>query len=1149
MDIKYNIPSSVASKLEQIRLYMGMHSVTAFVGAGFSMNADKPNNVRMKTWKQLRETFLEKLYPNNEKGRLEDANDVVRLSSLVDAQFGHNELDNILEEALPDRLVSPGVLHRMLVHLPWKDILTTNYDTLIERAASQVITNLKLVTNKETLLYQPSPRIIKLHGSFPNIRPYIMTQEDYRRYPIERPEMVNTAKQCFLESLVCLIGFSGEDPNFRAWIGWLKDVIGQGRLCPTYLITYREGFRDAERALLSKLGIDIINLAEVGGVDDYYSAYKFFFEYLKECTSVWNGMVRFERLDYEKMNDDEFKEHVTHKIEVMRAVRETYPGWLILPKEHEKEFEDMDGDTYFVGHIYRRITDDGLKLKFLYEINWRLNVALIPHNIDWFLVAIEGLVEHHADIKNVDRWMMEDLILSLLDVQRLNGKDESFHKLCSKLLENEEFVSARHIHYRQALYWMTQYDNKTLKSVLSEWEVDLGDYQNCLQKANILYYIGEELDAFHLLEECKTTIARFLLQNKNDLYAKSCLPHIQKTMGWCDKTKVINHEYLEDFAVGESFDSITDRISGKVYSKKSMRGYTREHKFRIGSYVNSWNMGSSGYVPEYLYPCKWWMLKERIGVSMFQMNQDLTRHCILKMFDYSSEMAWNMMMLSASGKVVDEVLGREQLAQITEEKANEYFDTYISLFEKWESLDENWVNHKTWNVLPKVLSRLCTKVNQDRVMMFVKAALKWSPIFINKELEQAYDCLTNENLSAIWVLLLTEKRFDTIYDRDGYVLPDRSMLNFIITENIINRVVDGLRSPDNGTVLQALIMTEVIWHRQDLQEMDRNKIATAVRMMRNKENAIEEAVYTYTYVEANEEETTRFKAMLREVLNAFLSDNYKFDNSSRPLSLWSDRLQKINALRQFFSEEQKKAVLLRNNELIDQNKNVFGKEDYKDFFGGMRQFTRNIITTYQSLLVNSNIDDWTDEEYHKMVGQIDWLSSVNYSCLPMKVKAQIRNQQEISESTLLKIQKALFSRESTVQVEGIKAFFVLKDNGKDIEQILSNVFNNFSLADTKAYKELLILFANLIVKGYNEHDFNKRILGFMNNIHQFYNSYELGVVGLADLQYYANYVAGALSVKEPKLNIPVFQKVEANFNDVTVGFDKGVEFAKSSSHD
>lgn len=198
---QYNIPSSIASKLEQIKLYMGTHSVTAFVGAGFSLNAEIPSNVKMKTWKQLRETFLGKPYPNNEEDRLKDSNDVVRFASLVDAEFGHNELDNILQEALPDGLISPSKLHRMLVKLPWKDILTTNYDTLIERAASQVVIDFKLVTNKDTLLYSPSPRIIKLHGSFPNIHSYIMTQEDYRRYPIERPEMLNTARQCFLESL------------------------------------------------------------------------------------------------------------------------------------------------------------------------------------------------------------------------------------------------------------------------------------------------------------------------------------------------------------------------------------------------------------------------------------------------------------------------------------------------------------------------------------------------------------------------------------------------------------------------------------------------------------------------------------------------------------------------------------------------------------------------------------------------------------------------------------------------------------------------------------------------------------------------------------------------------------------------------------
>lgn len=224
-----------------------------------------------------------------------------------------------------------------------------------------------------------------------------------------------------------------------------------------------------------------------------------------------------------------------------------------------------------MGQLYKRIDDDSLKLRFLYEINWRLNVAVVPHNIDWFLAAIEGFADHIADIKNDEKWMMEDLILSLLDVLRLNGKDERFKQLCTVSLENEGIISARHIHYRQALYWMTKYDSKLLKSVLSKWKVDLSDYENCLQKAIIFYYIGEELDAFHLLEECKNTIARFLLQNKNDLYAKTCLAYIQKTISWLDNEKMSGNEILANFAVGESLDSITDRISGKAYKESPIR--------------------------------------------------------------------------------------------------------------------------------------------------------------------------------------------------------------------------------------------------------------------------------------------------------------------------------------------------------------------------------------------------------------------------------------------------------------------------------------------------------------------------------------------------------------------------------------------------
>jgi hypothetical protein len=34
---------------------------------------------------------------------------------------------------------------------------------------------------------------------------------------------VNTVQQTLLEKSLCLIGFSGDDPNFLQWIGWIRD--------------------------------------------------------------------------------------------------------------------------------------------------------------------------------------------------------------------------------------------------------------------------------------------------------------------------------------------------------------------------------------------------------------------------------------------------------------------------------------------------------------------------------------------------------------------------------------------------------------------------------------------------------------------------------------------------------------------------------------------------------------------------------------------------------------------------------------------------------------------------------------------------------------------------------------------------------------
>ena len=119
------------------RLWEGHASV--LVGAGFSKNAQllsggsKPAN-----WDELGDLFFEKT--RNHRPKKEDlayAN-VLRLADDVDNMCGREELTRLIKDAINDGRLEPSDVHVQLLALPWKDVYTTNYDTLLERTASRL---------------------------------------------------------------------------------------------------------------------------------------------------------------------------------------------------------------------------------------------------------------------------------------------------------------------------------------------------------------------------------------------------------------------------------------------------------------------------------------------------------------------------------------------------------------------------------------------------------------------------------------------------------------------------------------------------------------------------------------------------------------------------------------------------------------------------------------------------------------------------------------------------------------------------------------------------------------------------------------------------------------------------------------------------
>ena len=119
---------------------------SVMVGSGFSKNADKTafNADDLPSWRELTQLICKELYPADD-ARLQRAlaeasatSGVLRLAQEYKSAFGRNALHRFIADSIRDDEFKPGDMHRDLLRLPWRDVFTTNWDTLLEESRSQV---------------------------------------------------------------------------------------------------------------------------------------------------------------------------------------------------------------------------------------------------------------------------------------------------------------------------------------------------------------------------------------------------------------------------------------------------------------------------------------------------------------------------------------------------------------------------------------------------------------------------------------------------------------------------------------------------------------------------------------------------------------------------------------------------------------------------------------------------------------------------------------------------------------------------------------------------------------------------------------------------------------------------------------------------
>lgn len=1162
---KYNelinkLPSSVKMKLDHILRFLGASQKKAsiMVGAGFSLNANRDSSADMKDWNGLGKMFYHSLF-----GKDPDPTtliDPIRLASQIEACFGKNELNELILKSLSDDKITPGHLHYQLVKLPWRDIFTTNYDTLIERAAYKDNPTFTVVTNRETLLYKPFPRIIKLHGSFKEIRPFVISEEDYRTYPQTHPEFVNTVRQSLIEGLLCLVGFSGNDPNFLGWIGWLRDVMGDN-IAPIYLVNVSSNLHESEVRLNQQRGISIIDLGWISnkGKDDVYKErLDFFFTYLSKGLNeeqIWNPNIKYRWSD---------TDNIQETIKDLRAIRKAYPGWLLLPAKYYSNFDNIINEMPFIDNKFSKWNlSDSVLVEFLYELDWVNQITCSPFNHEWFKESIAKLNNTIDTLPSNLKRKLLSLNISLLALYRDSYDKERFDTI-SAFIDNyistqNAFELVRRYTYEKSLFALVTLNRPALIGILNEWQPLDSDYLGILWKSSILLEIGGEYskEAFEILSKSTKNIKVELLMDNSSKELLS-LQSISEQVLSIAKSQIYftmdNSGYLNENE-NLSFNRITEAFRLKLYSHKTKPTIQRIHKFGIACFTTTTNFGGRGYKQEYLQSYRYLKTYERAGfpygLPHLNINPEGITLALSKLFTYSLGIAISVLLRTQNKNINDEILNRELLSSISKENAKELFSIFFNADNYGNKRFDNKFNYELYVL--SILSRLSIKLDNDDLSKLLEAQLNSYLSDVNtskteyrpEDIRIIYSCMASAQISGFYGRILDI--YMNTRDGEDIPLPERLFKDITLTDEILKSFLSGLSSTNKKDISKAY--NGIASFYDILDENQLSRVNDAIMSWRKPNKPTPDMLVSFNLVSPNKEELPLLIGYLENKVLDFLNVDAVITTNSTPIQKATSTLGFLSYATSYLNLNNKKKILVKIENVLNENKDILFKE--KNNLYGFFDFGGDFISTVTRFISSLNQDQFEDILLSNIITLLQNYLEHDFAVLGsiVKLNSMMRKPVLSKKDVVDLVKSRIFSNNNHIRHDALNAMLI-KDNAPSFKDLISEMIKRIEIGTNESISNVLSTLCTLYYRGFIVDTHLKKLPNTLETLYNEIQTFPISETIRTDIYYFVLEFVGALSANKPNedlKNIISLWESYANgsetFNDVRIGFEKGYEKA------
>ena len=1127
--------------MDHLKRYLEEDRAVALVGAGFSRNALMNETSCMRDWNMLGLDFYQKLYgfaPDPEKDMFLSP---IRLASEVEASFGRFELDNLILQSLPDDVVMPSSLHEQLVSLKWRDIFTTNYDTLLEKAYLQTERPYSVVTNKDTLLYSKQPRIVKLHGSFPNIHPFIITEEDFRTYPEKYPEFVNTVRQALIENLFCLIGFSGDDPNFKSWLGWLRDVMGK-QIAPVYLITFDRNLHNAKRKMYAAQNIDILNLADLSGVQNIQEAFEFLFAYLKEPAIIkWTGAIK------QKLGELKTEEDVASITKKMAEVRQTYPGWLTLPKDYYENFSDIDHDI--INFDISQIKDLNInnKIGFLYEINWRQTISQSPIGLEWYVKEITDLPFSSEDYKDDAKQKVIELKLSLLTYYRRRGDYLRYDALLVELdnvRQNMQLAQLRKYTYDRCIKASSILDYDTMSILLNEWQVAPTDYVGAIWKSSLLYETGRVSEAASLLNMAMQHLNISILSSHNgDDYLRSC------------KTVMHKQQRIYSWAAGRDSDQpfnpykTVDYFKSQLLKPRPKDGASFMHRFNVGHTDRSYHFGTSRFLENYLFSYRYFALCESCGFPFGMHGMTIDRdnntfflsYLLPDAFQYGTA----IMVRSCTYEYVKECVSREVLSGLSAKQVDDIFSVYFEKVQALPHTTNTAFKERLLNVIIPLLVRLCVKVNVNNIKSLVPVLFEVHQLYPEYFKKSDFNTIYN-NLPLTDRLDVQVQALEQPIVLDGhhnFDIPQKydHLDSLMVSGKALQIIKDGLNNTDPAIQRVAYYRAILVLHSNMPVE---SRGATLRWTLFNWRNQTKDKRLLRDSYQTLEESPVHIKFAERlkdEDLSSLSALDVKDIKSSEVFSKMSCLLENLTIFHDDLIAADHQTVIEKFCAIVTGNERLLSKDDSQELFGGFHSYMTKVICSMEGYLYHADLSGISADVMIILSDVVSQLKQWNFRHLSMQVLLQPYDKR-LHEADIKKELEENISKTET-HMDVVQALVFLSKRTSSFQNVLRSIISLCKYSTKQIVYDWLTYLKFFTWQGLLSETAKQELLKMLKHIYYNVESDTEDVDLLNDIYVSASKLAGAAAnqwgeSEETKLWKEIWMN-KSVFNEVRYAYEYG----------